>query len=73
MGEVRNTIETPSSKSPKFQLREISEQISDLIDIKKLDLKSEGPSMEKRNKKSIDCLQDALDSIAKAIKQLEKY
>jgi len=73
MGEVRSTIEDKSGKSPKTRLRQIREDLADLITRKKQDLASEGDAAKSKNSASVARLETADFHVKQATEILEAY
>ncbi len=73
MGEVRETLEDKSSKSPKVRLRQIREDLADLITRKKQDLVSEGDAARATNSVSVARLETADFHLKQAAEILEAY
>ena len=74
MGEVRGTVESHDpAVSPKLKIEGLMEQVDDLLTTKKVDLKTEGPAAEGKNRASIGRLETARFHLQRAKAELDAY
>lgn len=72
MGEVRTKVEDKSTKGMVPRLKEIKEELYDMLTTKTADLKKE-PGLRDRNEKSITALGQAISGVNLSITALDAY
>jgi len=73
MGEVRSKVEAKDKDAPLPRLKDMKEELYDLLAIKLKDLQTEGDVTRARNEKSIANLNQAVQGVSIAITALEGY
>jgi len=73
MGEVRTAVESKAKEAPLPRLKQMKEELYDLLDVKLKDLRTEGEPAKGRNEKAIANLNQSIQGISIAITALEGY